>query len=110
MLHNVVDRLECSLDFKTILDQHKFINESKLPNALAYRFPVHTDLNIVYLREMSNYNHDPLLRDLIEFGFPIGFRADIPMCSNTVKNPSGATRFPQEAPYGGILGPIVKNP
>ena len=89
----VGDALKCSSDFKAILDQHRFINESKLPNFVGCRFPVHTNMNIKYMREMLSGYNDTLLCDLLEFGFPIGFEGDVPSYSASVKNHSGATRY-----------------
>ena len=87
----VRDALQCSSDFKAILDLHRFINDSKLPNFVGCHFPVHTNLNIRYMREMLSDYSDALLCDLLEFGFPIGFEGDIPGCSANVKNHPGAT-------------------
>ena len=60
-------------EIPNIIQAHKLIRNSGLPNFLGLRIPVATRLNVGTWRHYLSDYFDQQLSDLIEFGFPLDF-------------------------------------
>ena len=100
-----------------ILQAHKLVKDSKLPNYLGCRIPVDSGLNIEKWRHyLANY-WDQQLCDLLEYGFPLDF--DRKCFLNSVEqnhtsaneNKSHIAKFlEEELEHEAILGPVSDKP
>ena len=100
-----------------ILQAHRLIKDSGIPNFLGMRIPVKTNLNIVNWRKYLVDYFDQQLLDLIQFGFPLDFDRNTVLCS-TYKNHASAYEFAshvdkyiqEELHHGAIMGPFKTPP
>ena len=100
-----------------ILQTHKLVKDSKLPNYLGCRIPVDSGLNIKKWRHyLANY-WDQQLCDLLEYGFSLDF--DRKCFLNSVEqNHTSANEnishiakfFEEELEHEAILGPFSDKP
>lgn len=99
-------------------DIYEQVKETGLPNMLAARVPLPSNLNIgAWERELSSSQADLELLSLINFGFPLGYAGPVSE-SNKTGNHKSATDFPQdidrfidkEITLGGIIGPMACQP
>ena len=100
-----------------VLQVHRLIKESGVPNFWGLRIPVKTQLNIAawhfYLRDYFGQQ----LLDLIEFGFPLDFDRSCSLGSSH-NNHTSANRYPahvegylfKELNYYAFLGPLDSPP
>jgi hypothetical protein len=96
---------------------HESVVTSRIPNYRGCRIPLRTRLNITYLKEQLSHYHDPVLVELLEFGFPIEVKGQLPV-RNQCKNHRGALDFPgtmdnyvdKELHYGSVMGPFKSSP
>ena len=100
-----------------ILEAHKLIKNSGIPNFLGMRIPVKTSLNVVNWRKHLVDYFDQQILDLIQFGFPLDFDRNTVLCS-TYKNHASAYEFAshvdkyiqEELGHGAIMGPFNTPP
>lgn len=106
-----------------MVEIHELVKESKKYNFEHCRIPVNNRLNFSFMRKMLRDYSDIQVCDLLEFGFPIGFKGDensFPRFSNLSKcrNHKGAIEFTKEinsylekeSAEKTILGPFKQNP
>ncbi len=104
-------------DMEFILEVHRLVVVSNLPNYRGCRIHLRMKLNIPFWREMlSDYQNEEIV-DFLEFGFPLGINGiiqDNPPC----KNHNGATKFAEsveayiavELQAVSIVGPLQNLP
>ena len=104
-------------DWTDIVNTHKRINLSGLPNFSGLKIPVKSKLNIKNWRSLLNDYKDADICDFLEFGFPVGYTASqLPTPSQI--NHKGALAFAdhvdqfldKEVSLGAALGPFTANP
>jgi hypothetical protein len=97
---------------------HRKIYLSGAPNYQCCRIPIETDLNISAWRQcLKDYIKDPLLPELLAYGFPVGYCKDV-LPAASLRNHSGATSFSSvidkyldnEIAACNIIGPFTANP
>ena len=99
------------------VDVHKKVKQSGLPNFMAARIPIKSQLNIDKWKEALVGYWDQQLLQLIEYGFPLDFNRACKLCHEGVNHKS-AIQFPsdidayisEETHHGAIIGPFEKNP
>ena len=100
-----------------ILQAHKIIRQSGVPNVLKARIPIATQLNPDKWSDHLQGHWDKQLPDLIRYGFPLDFdRQNI--FQSTYDNHASATQhvdqidhyWHEELKYGAIYGPFKKLP
>jgi hypothetical protein len=104
-------------DTDFILEVHKLVVASGLPNYIGCRIPLRTKLNIPFWREKLVDYHDQEIIEFLEFGFPLGVIGHIPD-NPPCKNHNGANKFPdsidayivEELQAGSIIWPFDKSP
>ena len=100
-----------------ILQAHRMIRDSGLPNFLGLRIPVTTNLKISSWRAHLCDYFDKQLCDLIEFGFPLDFDRSRHL-ESTLVNHASARNFSdhidkylqEELEFEAILGPFDHPP
>ena len=100
-----------------IIQAHKLIRDSGLPNFLGLRIPVGTRLKVQNWRHYLAEYFDQQLPDLIEFGFPLDFDRKQVLGITDDNHPS-AKQFPEdieayiseELSYGAMMGPFNEPP
>ena len=100
-----------------VLQAHRLIRQSGVPNFLGLRIPVKTQLNIPAWRFHLRDYFDQQLLDLIEFGFPLDFDRSSPLSSSD-DNHTSAIKYPshvqeyllEELNHNVILGPFPSPP
>ena len=100
-----------------IIQAHKLIRDSGLPNFLGMRIPVSTRLKVENWRHYLAEYFDQQLPDLIEFGFPLDFDRKQALGFTEDNHPS-AKQFPEdieayiseEVSYGAMMGPFNEPP
>ena len=97
----------------SILQAHKLIRQSGVPNFLNCRIQVQTQLNPDSWREYLTDYWDKLLPDLIQFDFPLDFDRNCPLSSSDVNHASAlkyVTHFDayiqEELQHGALYGPF----
>ena len=100
-----------------ILQAHRLIKDSNLPNFLHCRIPVQSGLNIKAWRSYLQNYWDQQLCDLLEFGFPIDFDRTCHLHSTEENHASAienmqdiGTFLQEERQYEAILGPFDTKP
>ena len=100
-----------------IIEAHKLVRQSGVPNFLKCRIPVETNLNAnVWRTHLRNY-WDQQLPDLLQFGFPLDFHRDSVLSSSST-NHTSASQFQadvdayinEELTHGAIYGPFDNPP
>ena len=122
---NVTKQNTTSQDVQFLLSAHETIKHSGCYNFECCSIPIHTHLNIQYLRSMLTDYKDSRICDFLEFGFPSGYLGDNSVLNNVekkdlwkFKNHKGAEDFPddmlsylkKESQHKAILGPFKHNP
>ena len=100
-----------------IIDAHKIIRNSNMPNFMAARIPVNAQFNIPAWKSYLSEYWDKQIVDLLQYGFPLDFDHSKPL-NGTYENHSSAIKFPQhvhkyistEIEYEAILGPFKEYP
>ena len=103
----------------SVIEAHKIIRTSAVPNFMGARIPVSGQLNInawKYYPDTSKY-WDKQIVDLLQYGFPLDFDHSRTLEATHV-NHSSALKFPEhvnsyiesEMKYGAILGPFEDHP
>ena len=100
-----------------VLQAHRLIRDSGLPNFLGLRIPVKTNLKIASWRAHLCDYFDKQLCDLIEFGFPLDFDRSR-LLESTLVNHASARNFSEhidkylreELQFQAILGPFDHPP
>ena len=92
-----------------VIQAHKIVRQTDLPNFMAARVPVRGQLNVENWKKfLSNY-WDKKLIDLLTFGFLLDFDRSRPL-NTTVGNHKLAQQFPEyldtEISHGAILSPF----
>ena len=108
---------ECQKNQYSVLEAHKVIRESRLPNFLGCKIPVWSKLNLKFLKEQLHDYHDTNLVDFLAYGFPISHSGQRTHDLHP-KNHKGAQEFPKdidaylerELASNSILGPFHSNP
>ena len=96
-----------------VLEAHRLIRASGVPNFLGLRIPVKTNLNVSSWKKHLNNYFDQQLPDLIQFGFPLDFNRKVQL-SSTYRNHASALEYSShvdhyiqdELKHGAILGPF----
>ena len=99
-------------DVLNVIEAHKIIRKSAMPNFMGARIPVNGQFNIPAWKSYLNRYWDKQIVDLLQYGFPLDF--DRSRClSSTYENHASAVKFPDhvnyiqtEIKYGAILGPF----
>ena len=112
-----------SADIQKLLEIHKTVHDSGRYNFQQCRIRVNDKINVDYMRLMLRDYHDLQVCDLLEFGFPLGFKGDTKNLHTKdqiwkYKNHKGALEFPRhineyitkECSHKAILGPFKDNP
>ena len=99
-----------------LIEAHKLIRDSGVPNFWGQRIPVSSDLNIPAWRKHLRDYFDQQLVDLIQYGFPLDFDRNLDLIS-TFKNHASAVSFAshvdqyiEEVQHGTLLGPLDDPP
>ena len=107
----------CWENIPDILQAHRLIRDSGIPNFLGMRIPVKTNLNVSnWKKHLSDYFNQQLL-DLIQFGFPLDFDRNVDLCC-THRNHASAVEYAshvdqyiqEELKHGAIMGPFNSPP
>ena len=100
-----------------VLQAHRLLRASGLPNFLGLRIPLQTQLNIPAWRFYLRDYFDQQLVDLMEFGFPLDFDRSCSLSSSdsnhtsAVKHPSHVENYiTEELFHNAILGPLDSPP
>ena len=104
-------------DVPNIIQAHKIIRNSNMPNFMAARIPVNAQFNIPAWKSHLSKYWDKQIVDLLQYGFPLDFDRSKPL-NATYQNHSSAIKFPEhinkyistEIEYGAILGPFTEYP
>ena len=114
----------CPQDKDSVINQlhlHDIVYSSGLPNFKGCRIPVHSNINIAFLRENLVGYHDYLICEFLEFGFPLGMEDSVyesfPSLNNSI-NHLGAKMYPdyvlkylcKEKENDAVIGPFRSNP
>ena len=100
-----------------IIEAHKIVTKTGLPNFMAARILVQGQLNIKkWKKYLCNYWDNQLI-DLLTFGFPLDFDRSVSL-HTTLENHKSAQQFPDqvqeyvetEIHHGAILGPFKDPP
>ena len=100
-----------------IIDAHKIIRKSAMPNFMGARIPVDDQFNIsAWKSNLAGY-WDKQIVDLLQYSFPLDFDRSRSL-SSTYENHASAVKFPDhvnnyittEIEYGAVLGPFHKYP
>ena len=100
-----------------IVDLHTTVKASNLPNFMACRIPLQSQLNIInWKKYLVNY-WDQQLVDLLAFGFPLDFDRSRPLQATEI-NHASAIAYSQhidkylqdEIRFGAIYGPFESKP
>ena len=97
------------------VDVHKKVKQSGLPNFMAARIPIKSQLNIDKWKEALVGYWDQQLLQLIEYGFPLDFNRACKLRHEGVNHKSDI-QFPsdidayisEETHHGAIIGPFEK--
>ena len=100
-----------------IVEAHRKIRNSGLPNFMGLRIPVQSQLKISYWRKYLKQYWDHQLLDLIEYGFPLDFNRTVQLTS-TEANHYSALQYPdhvskylhEEIQHKAIIGPFQQMP
>ena len=104
-------------DVPNVIEAHKIIKKSAMPNFMGARIPVNSQFNIPAWESYLNEYWDKQIVDLLQYGFPLDF--DRTRClSSTYENHASAVKFPDhvnnyintETKYGAILRPFDEYP
>lgn len=122
---NICD-ISKSIDLSSIkskIEIHTKVRRSGKYNFESCRIRVNEKINVDYMRRMLGDYKDKQVCDLLEFGFPIGFKGNESELKTykdlwKYKNHKGALEFPndvnsyinKESRHGAILGPFKDNP
>ena len=101
----------------SLIEAHKIIRTSALPNFMGVRISVSSQLNINAFKSYLSKYWDKQIVDLLQYGFPLDF-ARSRILEGTHVNNSSALKFPEhvnsyietEMKYGAILGPFEDHP
>ena len=103
----------CNNVINYIVDLHKTVKPSNLPNFMGCRIPLQSRLNIANWRKYMLNHWDQQLVDLLAFGFPLDFDHSRPLEAIEV-NHASATAYSDhidkylqdEIQFGAIYGPF----
>ena len=97
----------------SILQAHKLIRQSGVPNFLNCRTPVQTKLNPARWRYYLTDYWDKQLPDLIQYGFPLDFDRKCPLSSSDTNHASALNYethvdeyIQEELEHGALYGPF----
>ena len=101
----------------SIIEAHKIVRNSAMPNFMGVRIPVDSQLNINAWRLYLAQYWDKQIVDLLQYGFPLDFDRSR-LLQSTYVNHSSALKFPDhvqnyiqtEKQYEAILGPFHELP
>ena len=101
----------------SVLEAHKLILESGMPNYAGLQIPVHSPLNSEKFQKYLENYWDWQLPLFIKFGFPLDIDHDIELKSDPINHKS-ATQFPshvthyiaEEKSFNAIIGPFKDPP
>ena len=104
-------------DVPNIIQAHKIIRDSNMPNFMGARIPVNAQFNIPAWKSHLSEYWDKQIVDLLQYGFPLDFDRSRSL-NATYDNHASATKFPEhidkylatEIEYGAILGPFKEYP
>jgi hypothetical protein len=111
------DAQDRSDDFSRLINAHREIAQSGVPNYMGCRIPVPSKLNIPLWRSLLKDYHDQVLIELLSYGFPVGYSGYCLPVSQ-IKNHSGANDYSKyvskyiqkEISLGVMAGPFASNP
>ena len=100
-----------------IIQIHKLVKQSGVPNFLGLRIPIPTQLKVDRWRYYLRDYFDQQLPDLLEFGFPLDFDRSCDL-GHTIDNHNSANDYPEqvhqyiqeEIKHNAILGPFQTPP
>ena len=100
-----------------IVEAHRKIRNSGLPNFMGLRIPVQSQLKISSWKKYLRQYWDHQLLDLIEYGFPLDFNRTVQLTS-TETNHYSALQYPdhvskylqEEIQHKAIIGPFQQMP
>ena len=100
-----------------IIEAHKLVRQSGVPNFLKCRIPVETNLNCNTWRTYLKDYWDQQLTDLLQFGFHLDFHR-YSVLSSSSANHTSANQFQadvdayihEELKHGAIYGPLITLP
>ena len=104
-------------EIPSIIEAHKMVKNSKMPNFMKARIPVPSQLNIAsWYKYLGDY-WDQQLVDLLHYGFPLDFDRSQSLQS-TFNDHASAQQFPDhvdkyiqtEIDYGAMMGPFQRLP
>ena len=100
-----------------IVEAHRKIRNSGIPNFMGMRIPVQIQLKITAWRKYLHHYWDNQLLDLIEFGFPLDFDRNVQLTATEVNHHSTlqyhdhVSRYIQdEIEHKAIVGPFQQPP
>ena len=104
-------------DVPNIIEAHRIIRQSAMPNFMKARIPVTGQFNISAWKLYLVAYWDKQIVDLLQYGFPLDFDHSRSLDS-TYDNHASALKFPDhvnnyiatEIEYGAILGPFDEHP
>ena len=104
-------------EIPSIIEAHKMVKKSKMPNFMKARIPVQSQLNIAsWYKYLGDY-WDQQLVDLLHYGFPLDFDRSQSLQSTFI-NHASALQFSDhvdkyiqtEIDYGAMIGPFKELP
>ena len=107
------DEYTCNNVIHNIVDLHKTVNSSNLPNFMACRIPLQSHLNMTNWRKYLVNYCDQQLVDLLAFGFPLDFYRSCLLQATEIKHASAVAYsehidkyLQDEIHFGAIYGPF----